>query len=61
MNDHKLPSLSRRGFLVGAAGVAAAAMLPSSSTSAVKAAVTPLAGATIAPPTVYNTKNSVTA
>jgi hypothetical protein len=61
VNERRLPNLSRRGFLVGAAGLTAAAMLPSSSSSPVKAATTPLAGATIDPPTVYNTKNSVTA
>lgn len=61
-----MQGLSRRGFLYGAAGVAAAATLPSSLsaraavTSAARAAVTPLAGDTITPGT-YGTQNAVDA
>jgi hypothetical protein len=42
-----LPSLSRRGFLGGAAGLAAVVALPQSGGSRAPAAVTPLTGATV--------------
>jgi hypothetical protein len=42
-----LPGLSRREFLGGAAGLAAAAALPLSGSSRAAAAVTPVAGATV--------------
>ena len=58
-------SLSRRGFLGGAAGVAALAALPSGSAQAAvtprtRLATTPLAGATVSP-SAYHVTNNVTA
>jgi hypothetical protein len=57
-----VPSLSRRGFLYGAAGLAAATALPSSQlaraavTPAARTAAAPLAGAIVTPGT-YNVKS----
>jgi hypothetical protein len=72
MNDSSGLRLTRRGFLAGAAGVAAVAAIPSSSRAAATAArrspsrprpsiAAATAGATIGAPPVYGTKNAADA